>query len=132
MSKLLENPLKVVTIRTLILTLIVDVIMYIILRDAGIKFIFGSSLGILTSLLGFHLINLSLKKSLKFNETKAALLHRRDQIFRNLLYMLVIVLSIKIDSIDTFTTVLGLLAVRMVIQSDSVLNWFKLFYKKEV
>jgi|GEM_PF-2311437 len=132
MSKLLENPLKVVTIRTLILTLIVDVIMYIILRDSGIKYIFGSSLGILTSLLGFHLINLSLKKSLKFNETKAALLHRRDQIFRNLLYMLVIVLSIKIDSIDTFTTVLGLLAVRMVIQSDSVLNWFKLFYKKEV
>ena len=132
MSKLLENPLKVVTIRTLMLTLIVDVIMYIILRDSGIKYIFGSSLGILTSLLGFHLINLSLKKSLKFNETKAALLHRRDQIFRNLLYMLVIVLSIKIDSIDTFTTVLGLLAVRMVIQSDSVLNWFKLFYKKEV
>lgn len=132
MTKLQQNPLREVTIRTLLLIVLVDAVLYLILRDTSLKYILGASLGIFISLLGFHLINLSLKKSLEMNETKAALIHRRDQMIRNLMYMIVLVVSIKVEALDPFATAIGLLGVRIVIQSDSVINWFITYYKKEV
>jgi len=132
MTKLQQNPLREVTIRTLLLIVLVDAVLYLILGETSLKYILGASLGIFISLLGFHLINLSLKKSLEMNETKAALIHRRDQMIRNLMYMIVLVVSIKVEFLDPFATAIGLLGVRLIIQSDSVINWFITYYKKEV
>ncbi len=132
MTKLQQNPLRVVTTRTLLLVVIVDAILFLFLGLSGLKFLVGATMGILLSLIGFHLLNLSLKKSLDLNETRAALVHRRDQMLRNLMYMFVLVLAIKIDFIDPFATAIGLLGVRIIIQSDSVINWFIKYYKKEV
>lgn len=132
MTKLQLNPLKVVTIRVLLLVVLVDAIIFLLLGTPGLKYLYGASIGILTSLLGFHLINLSLKKSLEHNQTKAALIHRRDQMLRSLMYMLVLVITIKFESIDPFATAIGLLGVRFIIQSDSVIDWFIKYYKKEV
>jgi hypothetical protein len=46
--------------------------------------------------------------------------------------MAVLVVTIKISWIDPFATAIGLLGVRVIIQSDSVINWFIKYYKKEV
>lgn len=132
MTKLQQNPLREVTIRVLLLIVLVDAILYLVLKDNSLKYIMGASIGIFVSLVGFHLLNMSLKKSLETSETKAALLHRRDQMLRNLMYMLILAVTIKVSWIDPFATAIGLLGVRVVIQSDAVINWFIKYYKKEV
>jgi Co/Zn/Cd efflux system component len=132
MTKLQQNPLREVTIRVLLLIVLVDAVLYLVLKDDSLKYIAGASIGIFVSLVGFHLLNRSLNKSLEASETKAALLHRRDQMLRNLMYMAVLVVTIKISWIDPFATAIGLLGVRVIIQSDSVINWFIKYYKKEV
>lgn len=87
-------------------------------------FIFGTSIGIL----GFRLLELTIKKSLTMTPRRASMYSMGQYLIRYFIYAIVLVIAVLADYINFLTTVLGLSMIKIVIITytvyDSIVNIF--------
>lgn len=107
--------------RTLLLSLFIIGFSFFLFKDpkaAVLGYIFGTLVAMLT----FKLLDISIQKSVKMEPRQASFYSTGQYLIRYLIYGLVFVISAKADYLNLGTNVLGLLSIKIVIISSSILK----------
>ncbi|SDW12704.1 ATP synthase subunit I [Tepidimicrobium xylanilyticum] len=115
--------------KTLVYSLIIIGIMFIGIRDAKpyvLGFIFGTIIGIL----GFKLIEKTVTRAVTMESSKAYFYSIFHYFIRYSIYATVLIIAAIADYLNFLTTVLGLLMIKIVIFSSTVINTDYKDYKK--
>ncbi|GFN36192.1 ATP synthase subunit I [Tepidimicrobium xylanilyticum] len=107
--------------KTLVYSLIIIGIMFIGIRDAKpyvLGFIFGTIIGIL----GFKLIEKTVTRAVTMESSKAYFYSIFHYFIRYSIYATVLIIAAIADYLNFLTTVLGLLMIKIVIFSSTVIN----------
>jgi len=114
--------------RTIVYALIIIGIILLAFREPKplvLGFIFGTSI----SILGFRLLELTIKKALTMTPKRASIYSTGQYLIRYFIYGIVLVIAVLADYISFVTTVLGLSMIKIVIITyavyDAIVNSFK-------
>lgn len=107
--------------RTLLLSLFIIGFSFFLFKEpkaAVSGYIFGTLIAMVT----FKLLDISIQKSVKLNPRQASRYATGQYFIRYLIYGVVIIISGKADYLNLGMTVLGLLSIKIVIISSSILK----------
>ncbi|MFV0254683.1 MAG: ATP synthase subunit I [Erysipelotrichaceae bacterium] len=115
-----KQPLRIVTIRTLIAALIISVAMYAIMGNQGIDYILAFLYGILIILVNFFLIAFSVTKIVDLVDPKVAKKTGSFHfVIRSLVFALMFILGIVIFKFNWLLMFLGTIVLKVVIHLDN-------------
>lgn len=115
-----EKPLKVVTIRTIILAAIIAIGIYVILGNSGIDYVLSFLYGVLVILVNFFMIAYSVTRIVEMDDpVLAKKAGTKHYVARAVVFAGMFVLGIVVFKLNIIMMFLGTVIVKLVIHLDN-------------